>query len=293
MAESKTTKVATTANDKVKTALAEKPKSAMQTIEEMLKNSEKELGKALPSHMTVDRLMRIYITMLRLTPALQECDPYTIRAGIFQMAQLGLEPIDGQAYLVPYFNGKRGIKEAQFQIGYKGLVTLFYRHEAANSLNWGIVCEKDAFEYDKGQGVLSHKVNLKEERGKAYAYWVKAKLKNGAEVVEVMSAIEIEKFARQHSKAFGSGPWVTDRDAMCLKTVLKQLMKLLPKSVEIQSAIALDDTTKRTIDVDMTQVADETPWDEDNAKPAALPPGPPPAPAGAGEGKPEEVKLPM
>jgi recombination protein RecT len=255
-------KTSTKAIDKVKTALAEKPKSAMQTIEEMLKNSEKELGKALPSHMTVERLMRIYITMLRLNPSLQGCDPYTIRAGIFQMAQLGLEPIDGQAYLVPYNNSKRGIKEAQFQIGYKGLVTLFYRHESAVSLNWGIVCDNDTFEYDKGAGILSHKINLKAERGPAYAYWVKAKLKNGAEIFEVMSLIEILKFARQHSKAFNSGPWQTDRDAMCLKTVLKQLMKLLPKSVEIQKAISLDDTTKRTIDVDMSQVPDETIYDD-------------------------------
>ena len=158
-------KTSTAAIDKVKTALAEKPKSAMQTIEEMLKNSEKELGKALPSHMTVDRLMRIYITMLRLNPSLQGCDPYTIRAGIFQMAQLGLEPIDGQAYLVPYNNSKRGIKEAQFQIGYKGLVTLFYQHLKSMSLDWAVVKENDHFDFDKGRGFISHKPNLRSDRG--------------------------------------------------------------------------------------------------------------------------------
>ena len=50
---------------------------------------------------------------------------------------------------------------------------------------------------------------------------------------------------------------------MCKKTVIIQLSKLLPKSVELQKAIAMDDTTKSRLDIDMFNIKDETNWDEE------------------------------
>ena len=51
---------------------------------------------------------------------------------------------------------------------------------------------------------------------------------------------------------------------MCKKTVLIQLMKLLPKSVELQKALAMDGTTKTQIRPDMFEVKDETNWNVDS-----------------------------
>ena len=242
-------------------------KTQLQTIEDSLKASAANMGQALPEHMKPERVNRIVLSMLKMSPKLQECTPISIIAAVFQMAQLGLEPIDGQAYIIPYLNKKKvgdrwtSQMEAQFQIGYKGYVTLFYRHMSSCSLDWGIVCENDTFDFDKGKGSLSHRINYRKERGAAYAYWVKAKLTNGAEIIEAMSKIEIEKFAKRYSRAYESGPWATDFDSMALKTVLRRLMKLLPKSIEIQKALDMDETTKTRVEPDMTQVADETTWE--------------------------------
>jgi recombination protein RecT len=57
---------------------------------------------------------------------------------------------------------------------------------------------------------------------------------------------------RQHSKTFDAktgqfypaSPWAKEPDAMCLKTVLIQLAKLLPLSIELQRAISADETSR-------------------------------------------------
>lgn len=242
--------------ESVKTAISKRSEleSPTTVIERMLKKNVAGLGKALPSHMKAERLERIVLTLLRMSPKLAECEPISIIAAVFTMAQLGLEPIDGQAYIIPY-KGK-----AQFQIGYKGLVTLFYRHPLAKALNWGVVRENDTFVWDRGQGVLRHQENLRGERGDVYAYWIKAELTTGGTIVECMSKEAVEKHAKDHSKTFGSGPWQTDFDSMALKTVFIKASKLMPKAIELQKALELDTTIKSKVAVDMAEVPDETDW---------------------------------
>jgi recombination protein RecT len=265
-------------NESLEKALVKKEKeiTPFERIEDFILKSAKSLGETLPKHLNPERLNRLVLSLLRMTPKLQECSPMSITAAVFQMAQLGLEPIDGQAFIIPYTVNKQDLsgkwikeKQAQFQIGFKGLVTLYYRHQLSGSLTWDVVKENDIFHADKAKGILSHEINFKKDRGEPYAYWVKATLHNGAEMFGVMSKIEVEKHAREHSKAFDKKtnafipgtPWEKDFDSMAQKTVLIQLFKLLPKSVEIQQALAMDETTKTSIDTDMSMVPDETIWD--------------------------------
>src|SRR3990167_2357663 len=106
---------------------------AVTTIQSMIEKSASELGRALPDHMKPERLVRIALTCIRLNPALAECTPASLLGALFTAAQIGIEPIAGRAYLLP-FNNKRKIgnewktiKEVQFVMGYKGVVELFYR----------------------------------------------------------------------------------------------------------------------------------------------------------------------
>ena len=69
-----------------------------------------------------------------------------------------------------------------------------------------------------------------------------------------------------------NSPWAKDFNAMCKKTVLIQLAKVLPKSVELQKALAMDSTTKSRISTDMFEVQDETNWNEGNCQTVELPP---------------------
>jgi recombinational DNA repair protein RecT len=64
---------------------------------------------------------------------------------------------------------------------------------------------------------------------------------------------------RKHSKTYDakagefykSSPWATSEESMCLKTVLIQLAKTLPLSVEVQKAIDSDESTRHVSPVDI------------------------------------------
>lgn len=220
------------------------------SIVSLIRQSAKELGKALPSHMNPERIVRIALTTLRTNPMLSKCEPKSFLAALFQSAQLGLEPnVEGQAYIIPYKNTKTGLMEAQFQVGYKGYVELFFRHQKALSLDMQAVHENDDFYYEYGLDMkLKHKPALT-NRGKVIAFYAVARLQGGAHLFKVMSKEECIEHGRTHSPSFSykNSPWKTEEDAMCMKTVLLQLMKLLPKSVEIQKVIEVDRDMKSNI----------------------------------------------
>jgi len=232
--------------------------------------------------MSAEILVRIAFTTLRLVPKLTECTPESFLGALFQSAQLGLEPnVEGQAYIIPYLNSKKitgedgkikwiKVMEAQFQIGYKCYIELFYRHNAADYIDMHTVYENDVFEYAYGtDAFLKHCPKLK-NRGGVIAYYAAAKLKNGGSIFKVMGKDECIEHGKTHSKCFDketqtfdkNSPWFKDPNAMCKKTVLIQLAKLLPKSIELQKALSMDNTTKSKIEADMFAVPDETNWDE-------------------------------
>ena len=282
---------------KAKVATTQEKKVDMATF---IRNQIGELGNALPSFISPERFVRVAVTAVRLNPKLGECTQASFLGALFQAAQLGLEPnVEGQAYLIPYSNTKyvngrkTKVMEAQFQIGYKGYIELFYRHGAALTIDMHTVYENDKFEYQYGtNGYIKHCPVLT-DRGKPIAYYANATLRNGGTAFKVMSKEECLEHGRTHSKCYitmewsdlenkyvkvdepyfePSSPWAKDLNAMCKKTVLIQLAKVLPKSVELQKAIAMDSTTKSRISTDMFEIQDETNWNDKDCQTADLPP---------------------
>jgi len=131
---------------------------------------------------------------------------------------------------------------AQFQLGYQGLVTLFYR-AGVRSITAEIVYEKDDFKYTNG--VLMHNPDVfSDERGAAKGAYVIIELQAGGLITKVMSKKQILDIAKKFSKSFsGFGPWSEGQDPelwMWKKTVLKQAAKLVPKNETIFKAIDAD-----------------------------------------------------
>lgn len=287
---------------KLKTQVAKKQETKID-MATFIRKQINELGNALPSFITPERFVRVAVTSIRLNPKLGQCTQASILGALFQSAQLGLEPnIEGQAYLIPYnntkyINGKKTrVMECQFQIGYKGYIELFYRHGAALTIDMHTVYENDIFDYSYGTNpYLKHCPKFK-DRGNPVAYYAIATLKNGGSMFKVMSFDECIEHGRTHSKSYitkewndaancyidvephfdANSPWAKDFNAMCKKTVLIQLAKLLPKSVELQKALAMDSTTKSIVQADMFNVPDETNWTEPpitkDLNPVSLPP---------------------
>ncbi len=86
-----------------------------------------------------------------------------------------------------------------------------------------------------------------QDQGKVTGYYSYYKLKNGSSGFKVMSKEEIEKHRDQYSKSKDknngefTGPWKDNFDAMALKTCIKQMVKFMPISIEIQEHIAKDE----------------------------------------------------
>jgi recombination protein RecT len=234
-------------------ATAERPK----TIYELIEGMKGEIARALPKHLSADRLARIALTEVRRTPLLANCTQQSFGGALMTCAQLGLEPgVTGEAYLLPFKNNKKGgIYEVQLIIGYQGMAKLFWQSPLAKSLDTQAVYENDEFDYEKGlDAKLRHRPSLEADRGKVIAYYAVATLTNGGHAFVVMSPADIEKI-RQRSRAKDDGPWNTDYDAMARKTCLRQMFKLLPRSPELAQALAQDEgvrTDLNAVAIDLT-----------------------------------------
>lgn len=252
------------------------PVKSVSLFDEITKNHEK-LAKALPANMSVDKLISTAMTCLRQNPDLGSCTPASFMGALFMTAQLGLEPIAGNSYFIPFNNSKKvgntwvRTKEVQFVIGYKGIVSLFYRHSKAVVLSTGVVREGDEFDYQQGTDpYLNHKP-LAGNTSEPIGYWVVAKMLNDGTTFKYMTHDECMAHAKQHSKTwnskqgqfYSSSPWATSPESMCIKTVMLQLAKFLPLSIDLQKAIQVDETCKTITDskLNIIDAPSETNWD--------------------------------
>jgi recombination protein RecT len=211
--------------DKLKVALA-------STYQKQINNYFGDEKKAL-------KFLSSVISSVQRTPELLNCEFDTVINSFMVMAQLELMPSDvsGEAYVLPY-KGK-----AQFQLGYQGLVTLFYR-AGVKSIVAEIVYEKDTFKYING--VIEHNPDIfASDRGKAIGAYVIVETQQGGKIAKVMKKSDIIDIGKKFSKSFNTSftPWKEDNDPelwMWKKTVLKQVAKLVPKNETIYKAIAED-----------------------------------------------------
>ena len=99
---------------------AEKPKSVKDLIEIRMP----EIQKVLPSVISPQQFLRLTLNAIQSTPHLMECTMPSFYGAVMQCAQLGLKPnVNGEAYLIPFKNNKKGgAYECQFIVGYKGLM---------------------------------------------------------------------------------------------------------------------------------------------------------------------------
>ena len=233
------------------------------SIAELIKAMEPEIRKALPEVITPERFTRMALSALNTTPKLRECTPMSFLAALMNAAQLGLEPNTplGQAYLIPYNN--KGVMECQFQIGYKGLIDLSYRNPQMQIISAQAVYENDVFEYELGLNPkLEHRPAL-EDRGEVRLFYGMFKLVNGGYGFEVMSKAAMDAYAREYSKAFDSSfsPWKNNYIGMAKKTVIKQALKYAPLKTDFRKALSNDETIKKELSEDMSEIHGEEIWE--------------------------------
>lgn len=202
------------------------------------------------------------ISAVQMNPGLQECEPKSIFNAALLGESLNLSPSPqlGQYYLVP-FNNKSG-KQAQFQIGYKGLIQLAIRSGQYKKLNVLAIKKGELIKYDPLNEEIE--VNLiddevEREETETTGYYAMFEYTNGFRKSIYWSKPKMIKHAEKYSAGYkahkGYTFWEKDFDGMAYKTMLRQLIsKWGIMSVEMQTAfesdmaVLKDDGTKEYID---------------------------------------------
>lgn len=206
----------------------------------MLKAFLPEIQRALPKHLSGDRMSRIALTAFRRTPKLAECDPRSVFAAVIQASQLGLEPdTQGRAFLVPYK------KECQFIPGWKGLVELLNRSKQGTAWT-GAVFQGDDFDYMLGDSPYVHHKPSGESDPALMTHVYAIGRPKGAEwpIVEVWKVERVTKHRNKYNKVgdrhYSFGNW----EMYARKVVLLQVLKYMPSSPELAAAIELNDAAE-------------------------------------------------
>lgn len=213
--------------------LVKKPDIGVYT--DAIKKYGVSFGKLLPAHMGVGRFQRIALRAIGKNPGIMSCSKESVLSSLLLAAELGLEPSGalGSAYLVPFG------QTCTLITGYRGLIDLARRSGKIKKIEAHLVYENDQFEYQLGSNPnIKHLPNLK-DRGAIIAAYAIATLEDGESQFDIMNKEEIDAI-RKRSKASGSGPWVTDYGEMAKKTVARRLCKYLPMSIELATAVELD-----------------------------------------------------
>ncbi len=191
------------------------------------------------------RFAKICYTAICQSYQLQQCSLGSIvkAASISASLDLDIDP-RGLAYLVPYKN--KGVMEAQFQIGYMGLIELAYRSGKVKAISAHCVYESERKVVKivrlDGQYTVEHPFSYEPTTGDMIAVYATAEIDGlGAQTI-VLRADEIDRF-RKLSKAPHSPAWENHFEAMAKKTAIRQLAKFLPKSIleDFSKGAALDE----------------------------------------------------
>lgn len=197
-----------------------------------------------------DRFISSIVSAVQTNPILQECSNSSILSAALLGESLKLSPSPqlGQYYMVPFNNNKKGCKEAQFQLGYKGYIQLAVRSGQYKKLNVISIKEGELIRFDPLNEEIEVKlIDDEEEREEAetVGYYAMFEYTNGFRKAMYWSKKKMEKHALAYSKGYkakkGYTFWEKDFDGMAYKTMLRQLIsKWGIMSIDMQSAIDAD-----------------------------------------------------
>lgn len=219
------------------------------------------------------------VSAVQTTPALAKCTHNSIlnAALLGEALKLTPSPQLGQFYMVPYDNKKAGTTEAQFQLGYRGMIQLAirsgqYRKIVATEVKDGEVSEYNPITED----YMLHPIldPAKRAKAKVVGYYAMFELVNGFRKEIYWTKEAMEEHATKYSKGYKADKknntdftfWTKDFDEMAKKTLLRQIISKwgamdvnMQKAYESDMGIIRDDGSVDYVDnvTDVREVAAE------------------------------------
>jgi recombination protein RecT len=194
---------------------------------------------------------------------LQQCDPKLVAAEAMRAAALHL-PLSralSRAYVVVFKD--HGVPKPQFLIGYLGLLDLALRSGQYETINTRVVYKGELLGEDKLSGFID--ISGEKESNEVVGYLAYFKLVTGFKKMLYMDIKSMCHYAKMYAPTLkfnkiteeelykkaqeqaergpqaGAIGWFGDFNSMAKKTVLRQLLKWGPMSIEMQQAIAQDE----------------------------------------------------
>lgn len=259
------------------TAVAKRPAfSAListPSYQKLINNTIKDQNRAR-------RFVSAIVSAVAVNPALQECTPQTILSAALLGESLNLSPSPqlGQYYLVPFKDKKNNCTNAQFCLGYRGMLQLALRSGQYKRLNVLSVKEGELLKWDPLTEEISIRL-IEDEADREMAatigytasfeylngftktiYWSREKMiahadrysaafsvkpvtintKNGPITKVSFSDYETHNYPAKDEWLYSSF-WYKDFDGMAHKTMLRQLIsKWGIMSIDLQTALESD-----------------------------------------------------
>lgn len=246
-----------------------KEKSALTLFNDHLENMKKQMNLVLPKHISSDRMARLALTAFNADSNLRQCTFESLAASVLTAAQMGLEiGVGGHGWIIPYKT------TATFVPGWMGIIELLNR--TGRGTAWtGAVYEGDKFDWELGDSPRVKHHPTGDKSGKLTHVYAIGRI-HGSDwpIIEVWTAASLVKHRDRYNKVGKKHYSFTNEnnwEMYCRKVALLQVMKYLPKSVELAAAIdasnAADTGESYTIDGDFTVV----PTGADGGPPAEEP----------------------
>ena len=240
------------------TSLVDKtPLRQVATVKQLLANQSAagQLAAVAASHLNPERMMRTLALSVSKTPKLAECTPMSLLGAMMTSASLGLEPNTplGLAYLIPFEDRRNNRVEAQLVIGYRGYIQLGHNSRQIASLDAAVHYSDDpvwkwrrgsnaVLEHEQGDmaGEIQHAYAIfeKVDGGKTWIVWPEAKLAAHRDRYSKGYAFDVKRGKKPTDANVNI--WLSDPALARMKTMIRQIAKVMPMSSEVPRAAAYD-----------------------------------------------------
>lgn len=235
------------------------------------------------------------VSAVQATPALQECtNPSILSAALLgESLNLSNSPSLGQFWIIPFNNKKKGVKEAQFQLGANGFKQLAMRTGQYKDIDFLEIHEGEYKGRDKYTGKQVFEFiedDDKRETLPVIGYMAYFELLNGFRKSVYWTKTKMEKHADKYSQAFSldayrklqegkipqsdlwkySSYWYSNFAGMAEKTLIKHLLSKwgilsteLITAIDADMAVINEDGSKDYVDNDDSIIDAEPPQSEE------------------------------
>jgi len=246
------------------------------TFQSFMSSAGKNYVSKLMNGKNSDSFVTSLIAAVNQNPSIQECSYMSIVSVGLQGNALNLapSPVLGHYYFVPFSNTRKGTKEAQFILGYKGYIQLAIRSGYYKKINVLALKEGELISFDPLTEEIKVDLIQDEETRESTptaGYYAMFEYMNGFRKAIYWNIKKMEIHADKYSSAFNleyhkkiqngekiivfnnykkededitwkcSSFWYKDFDSMALKTLIRNLIsKWGIMSIEMQTAFEKD-----------------------------------------------------